>query len=79
MTLAIIPCYGDLSVHHVEYGLYIDGVLQRKYHYRYAGKGAYWIGLLPFSWINLFTDGREDALADTVSRFFNEAKQDRLF
>ena len=79
MTLAIIPCYGELSVHDARYSLYIDGSLQKEYVYRYSGKGAYWIGLLPFSWINLFTRGREEALAGTTHQFLSRAKKDGLF
>ncbi len=76
MTGSIIPCYGDLSVHHVEYVLYEDQVEQRKYIYTYSRKGAYWIGLLPFVWMNFFTSDQDDALVSTALQFLTDAKKD---
>lgn len=78
MTYTIIPCWGDLSVHFVEYELYKEKGLQRKYIYRYARKGAWWIGLLPFVWLNLFTNSEEEALASTARQFLIEAEADGL-
>ena len=79
MSLAIIPCYGDLFVYETAYALYIDNVFQKEYHYRYAGKGIFWIGLFPFAWINFFTNSHGDALASTVYYFLRDAQRDGIF
>ena len=78
MTGSIIPCYGDLSVHHVEYVLHEGQIEQRRYNYTYTRRGAWWIGLLPFVWVNLFTNSHEDALASTVHEFLIQAKKEGL-
>ncbi|MGD9850212.1 MAG: hypothetical protein AB7T38_02990 [Nitrospirales bacterium] len=79
LTLAIVPCYGDLMVYEIEYELFKYGIFQTKYTYRYSMKGATWIGLIPFFWLNLFTNSYEDALANTALQFLSDAKKDGLF
>ena len=77
MILAIIPCYGDLNVHHVEYR-YQAGELKKVYKYTYAQKGIFWLGMLPFIWVNVFTNSHQEALASTVSQFIIHAERDGL-
>ncbi|MDR4502482.1 MAG: hypothetical protein MRJ96_13615 [Nitrospirales bacterium] len=76
MTGGIIPCYGTLSVHDVEYTVYIKGTFKKRYTYQYKQIGAYWILLLPFVWLNAFTDSREDALATTFHQFLAQSHAD---
>lgn len=78
MTGGVIPCYGNLSVYEITYEVYVKNTLAKRYKYHYTQTGAYWIGLLPFIWLNAFTSSHEDALVTTVHRFLTQVTTDGL-
>jgi hypothetical protein len=76
MTLAIVPCYGNLSVHRAEYELLVGSGSRQTYRYTYVCKGLTWIGLFPVVWLNVFTSSHQDVLESTALKFLFQAKQD---
>ena len=50
----------DSSGFVVEYNLYVNGKSERLYRYEVNRKGIFWIGLLPFAWLNAFTTSATD-------------------
>ena len=60
--------------HHITYELYIDGQHVKSYDYNVTRKGAVWLGLLPFAWVNFFTYGQDEAFAATAYHFFHQAE-----
>lgn len=51
----------------------------RRYVYRYAREGGWWLELFPFAWLKIFIISHEDALASTARQFPVEPEADGLF
>lgn len=78
-TTVIFPWWSSGAGYTVEYTLYVDGKKEHSYSYEITKKGVGWIGLLPFAWINLFTDDAKDAFRATAYQFFRDADRDGYF
>ena len=76
MSTAIVPWWSSGAGYTVEYLLYIDGKREHSYSYKITKKGVGWIGLLPVTWINLFTQDAKDAFRATAYQFFRDADRD---
>ena len=46
------------------------------YRYPITKKGAVWIVLLPFAWVNFFTNDLKDAVRGTTLQFLIDAQRD---
>jgi hypothetical protein len=77
-SLYILPCYADELVFETHYDVYVDNKLKYAYRYEINRKGFYWIGVLPFFWINYFMDGYNDAFSATVYQFITDVKRDSV-
>jgi len=71
-----IPHYSDEGGLTVDYHLYKNGTPQHTYQYRIYKKGAGGLLLLPFAWLNFFTDDLKDALRATTLQFLIDAQRD---
>ena len=71
-----IPHYSDEGGLTVDYHLYKNGTPQHTYQYRIYKKGAGGLLLLPFAWLNFFTDDLKDALRATTLQFLIDAQHD---
>ena len=71
-----IPHYSDEGGLTVDYHLYKNRTLQHTYQYRIYKKGAGGLLLLPFAWLNFFTDDLKDALRATTLQFLIDAHRD---
>jgi hypothetical protein len=71
-----IPHYSDEGGLTVDYHLYKNGTPQHTYQYRIYKKGAGGLLLLPFAWLNFFTDDLKDALRATTLQFLIDAHHD---
>jgi len=71
-----IPYYSDEGGLTVDYHLYNNGTSQHTYQYRIYKKGAGGLLLLPFAWLNFFTDDLKDALRATTLQFLIDALRD---
>jgi hypothetical protein len=71
-----VPHYSDEGGLTVDYHLYQNGTLQHTYQYRIYKKGAGGLLLLPFAWLNFFTDDLKDALRGTTLQFLIDAQHD---
>lgn len=80
--LMLVPAFNLLPYYTGEggttavYTLYHDGRLKQIYRYPIIKKGAGWIALLPFAWINLFTYDLKDAVRATTLQFVIGAERD---
>jgi hypothetical protein len=71
-----IPYYSDEGGLTVDYHLYENGTPQHSYQYRIYKKGAGGLLLLPFAWLNFFTDDLKDALRGATLQFLIDAQRD---
>lgn len=79
VTLGIIPYYCDETGVRVRYDLYIDRQIKKSYQYEIRKKGVTDLLLLPFAWLNLFTDDLADAIVLTTHRLILDAARDGYF
>jgi hypothetical protein len=75
-TLWLIPSYRAGVRYTVDYDLYFDAVLRKTYHYEITEKIFFWILVLPFSWINLLTNGHTNAFEATIHEFIRDARNE---
>jgi len=71
-----IPYYAGEGGTTVVYALYRDGQLKQTYRYPITKKGAGWIVLLPFAWLNFFTNDLKDAVRGATLQFLIDAQRD---
>ena len=71
-----LPYYAGEGGTTVVYTLYRDGQLKQTYRYPIIKKGAGWIVLLPFAWLNFFTNDLKDAVRGTTLQFLIHAHRD---
>ena len=71
----LIPVYQqggwDLS-----YSFNDRNALRKTYKYKITSKQLFWLLLLPFSWINVFTYSLEEAVQSTTAQFVMDAQRD---
>lgn len=72
----VLPYYSGHAGHLIRYDLYVDGELQKTYRYEITKKGVAWVGLLPFAWVNFFTDDHQDACRAVLHRFIRDVERD---
>jgi hypothetical protein len=78
-AFSLLPYYTDEGGTTVIYSLYQDNQLRKVYRYPIYKKGAGWIGLLPFAWMNYFTTDLADAVEGATLQFLIEAHRDGCF
>lgn len=71
-----LPYYAGEGGTTVVYTLYRDGRLQQTYRYPITKLGAGWVVLLPFAWLNFFTNDLKDAVHGTTLQFLIDAEHD---
>jgi hypothetical protein len=76
MLLGLFPYYTGDGGTTVVYRLYRDGQRMQTYHYPITKKGAGWIVLLPFAWLNFLTNDLKDAVRGTTLQFLIDAQRD---
>jgi len=75
-AFTLLPYYTGEGGTTVAYTLYRDGRLKQAYRYPITKQGAGWIVLLPFAWLNFFTNDLKDAVRGTALQFLNDAQRD---
>ncbi|NWF73947.1 MAG: hypothetical protein HXY51_13020 [Nitrospirae bacterium] len=78
-ALTLLPYYTDEGGTTAIYSLYQDSRLLKAYRYPIRKKGAGWIGLLPFAWINYFTTDLAGAVEGATLQFLIDAQRDGCF
>jgi len=78
-ALTLLPYYTDEGGTTAIYSLYQDSRLLKAYRYSIRKKGAGWIGLLPFAWINYFTTDLAEAVEGATMQFLIDAQRDGCF
>jgi hypothetical protein len=71
-----LPYYAGDGGTAVVYLLFRDGQLTQTYRYPITKKGAGWVVLLPFAWLNFFTNDLKDAVRGTTLQFLIDAQRD---
>ena len=71
-----LPVYAGEGGTTVVYTLYRDGRLKAAYRYPITKQGGGWIVLLPFAWLNFFTNDLKDAVRGTTLQFLIDAQRD---
>ena len=71
-----LPYYAGEGGTTVVYTLYRDGRLKQTYRYPITKLGAGWVVLLPFAWLNFFTNDLKDAVHGTTLQFLIDAEHD---
>jgi len=71
-----LPHYAGEGGTTVVYTLYRDGQLTQTYRYPITKKAAGWIVLLPFAWLNFFTNDLKDAVRGATLQFLIDAHRD---
>jgi len=71
-----LPYYAGEGGTTVVYTLYRDGQFKSAYRYPITKKGAGWIVLLPFAWLNFFTNDLKDAVREATLQFLIDAQRD---
>jgi hypothetical protein len=77
--LFLLPIYSNSMGYDVQFKVLVDGKATRLYEYPIRRRVFAWLPVLPFIWINAFTDAEEDAFAAVTKRFFLEAQHDGAF
>jgi hypothetical protein len=77
-TLTIIPCYTEGIALYNHFDVYVDNTLKQDYRYSISRTGIWWIGVLPFFWINLFTADYKEAFLNNIYQFITEATRDEV-
>jgi hypothetical protein len=72
----LLPYYTGEGGTTVVYRLYRDGQLTQIYRYPITKKGAGWIVLLPFAWLNFFTNDLKDAVRGATLQLLIDAQRD---
>jgi hypothetical protein len=75
-AFGLLPYYSDEGGTIVVYTLYRDGQHMHTYRYPITKKGAGWIVLLPFAWVNFFTNDLKDAVRGATLQFLIDAQRD---
>jgi len=78
-ALTLLPYYTDEGGTTAIYSLYQDSRLLKAYRYPIRKKGAGWVGLLPFAWINYFTTDLAEAVEGATMQFLIDAQRDGCF
>ncbi len=73
-----LPYYAGEGGTTVVYTLYRDGRLTQTYRYPITKQGAGWVVLLPFAWLNFFTNDLKDAVRGTALQFLIDAQRDEI-
>jgi hypothetical protein len=76
IVLGLLPYYTGEGGTTVVYTLYRDGQRMLTYRYPITKKGAGWIVLLPFAWLNFFTNDLKDAVRGATLQFLIDAQRD---
>lgn len=76
IVLGLLPYYTGDGGTTVVYTLYRDGQRMQTYRYPITKKGAGWIVLLPFAWLNFFTNDLKDAVRGATLQFLIDAQRD---
>jgi hypothetical protein len=76
VVAGVFPYYVGEGGTTVVYTLYRDGRLKSAYRYPITKKGGGWIVLLPFAWLNFFTNDLKDAVRGTTLQFLIDAQHD---
>ncbi|WHZ27645.1 MAG: hypothetical protein OJF51_002442 [Nitrospira sp.] len=72
----VIPFYINEGGWEFSYSVYHRDRLTKTYKYDLTPRQLYWALLVPFSWINVFTDSLEDAVQATTVQFVMDAQRD---
>jgi len=75
-TLGVVPCYFESTQNETHFDVFVNNILKGSYRYNISETGISWIGLLPFSWINLFTTTYNEAFAGNIALFIADARRD---
>jgi hypothetical protein len=75
-AFSLLPYYTGEGGTTVVYTLYHDGQFKQTYRYPITKKGAGWIVLLPFAWLNFFTNDLKDAVRGATLQFLIDAQRD---
>jgi hypothetical protein len=75
-VVGVFPYYAGEGGTTVIYRLYRDGQLTQTYRYPITKKGAGWIVLLPFAWLNFVTNDLKDAVRGATIQFLIDAQRD---
>ena len=76
LAVGILPYYTGDGGTTVVYTLYRDGRHMQTYRYPITKQGAGWIVLLPFAWLNFFTNDLKDAVRGATLQFLIDAQRD---
>ena len=76
LVAGVLPNYTGVGGTTVVYRLYRDGQLTQIYRYPITKKGAGWIVLLPFAWLNFFTNDLKDAVRGATLQLLIDAQRD---
>jgi hypothetical protein len=76
IVLGLLPYYTGEGGTTVVYTLCRDGQLKQTYRYSITKNGAGWIVLLPFAWVNFFTNDLKDAVRGATLQFLIDADRD---
>ncbi len=76
IAVGILPYYIGDGGTTVIYTLYRDGQHTQTYRYPITKKGGGWIVLLPFAWLNFFTNDLKDAVRGATFQFLIDAQRD---
>ncbi|MFY4730765.1 hypothetical protein [Nitrospira sp. BLG_2] len=74
-TYFVIPFYIDEGAWEFSYSVH-QNMLTKTYTYDITSRQFYWVLLLPFSWMNVFTYNLEDAVRSTTAQFVADARRD---
>ena len=75
IALGFFPYYTGDGGTTVVYTLYPDGQHIQTYRYPFTKKGAGWLVLLPFAWLNYFTTDLKDAVRGATLQFLIDAQR----
>jgi len=72
-TLTFLPAWSNHDGHKTTYSIYNNGELVKTFEYDRERFIALWLPILPFAWIDLFTDGSYESFASMTNQFLTDA------
>jgi hypothetical protein len=72
-TLTALPFWSNRDGYRMNYHVYVNGEKKESYEYEITRKGAVWVALLPFIWLNAFTYSEAEAFEATAYQFFKDS------
>lgn len=75
LTLTYLPAWSGDGGYYFTFRLYRDGKFLHSYEYDAYRRWAIWAPLIPFAWVNFFTNSESEVFKAVTLKFFKDAEK----